>query len=94
MKNSPLTTILLAALLISAVASAVMCMMYVSSTRELHSLESEAAFMNSNRAAVNALLNDTIEYSKRNPAIVPILESVGVKTGGAAASTPSKSPSK
>jgi hypothetical protein len=95
MKNSPLTTILMAALLISAVASAVMCMMYVSSTREIHSLEAEAAFINNNRAVVNALLNDTIEYSKRNPAMVPILESVGVKpNNNAPASTTSKSATK
>ncbi len=87
MKNSPLTTLLLGALTISALASIVMCWMYVGATRELRSLRDQTAFINNNRAVVNALLNDTIEYSKRNPAINPILESVGLKPNGAAAAT-------
>ncbi len=85
MKNSPLTTILLLALTVSALASVIMCWAYISKTRELRALETQTAFINQNRAVINALLNDTIEYSKRNPAMIPVLESVGWKTGGAAA---------
>lgn len=57
-----------------------MCWLYISSTRELRTLETQSALINNNRAVINALLNDTIEYSKRNPAILPILESVGWKS--------------
>jgi len=88
MKNSPLLTILLGALVLSALASAVMCCMFISTTRQLRTLETQNALINNNRAVVNSLLNDTIEYSKRNPAILPVLESVGWKPSGAAAAKP------
>jgi len=37
--------------------------------------------INNNRATINALANDVMEYSKKNQAIDPILESVGLKPG-------------
>lgn len=67
-----------------------MCWLYISSTRELRTLETQSALINNNRAVINALLNDTIEYSKRNPAIVPILESVGWKPTANTAPAPNK----
>ena len=84
MKNTPLTTILLGALTLSALASVVMCWLYISNTRELRTLQSQAAFINNNRAIITALANDTLEYSKTHPAIDPLLESVGFKPGKAA----------
>jgi hypothetical protein len=36
------------------------------------------------------LVADTVEYSKRNPAILPILETIGVKQGQAAPAAASK----
>ena len=86
MKNNPLTAILLGALTLSALASVVLCWVYIANTRELRSLETQTAFINNNRAVINGLLNDTIEYSKKNPAMVPILESIGWKVDKAAAS--------
>jgi len=83
MKNSPLTTILLGALTLSALASVVLCWMYISNTRELRTLQSQAALINNNRAMINALAADTVEYSKTHPAIEPLLKSVGLKAGTA-----------
>jgi hypothetical protein len=40
-------------------------------------------FVNRNRALFQALANDAIEYSKRNPAIDPILQSVGINPAAA-----------
>ncbi len=94
MKNSPLITILLGALTLSALASVVMCWLFISSTREIRTLETQSVLINNNRAVVNALLNDTIEYSKRNPAILPVLESVGWKPAAAGSPSPAKSGSK
>jgi hypothetical protein len=79
MKNNPLTTILLGVLTVSALASVVLCWLYISNTRELRSLQSQANMINNNRTVMTALANDTMEYSKKNPAIDPILESVGLK---------------
>jgi hypothetical protein len=84
MKNTPLTTVLLGALTLSALSSVVMCWLYISNTRELRNLQSQAAFINNNRAIITALANDTLEYSKTHPAIDPLLESVGFKPGKAA----------
>ena len=39
---------------------------------------------------INALANDTLEYSKTHPAIDPILESVGLKPGKSAPTATTK----
>ena len=81
MKNTPLTTILLGVLTLSALASIVLCWLYISNTRELRTLQAQAAQINNNRALINALANDVMEYSKTHQAIEPILESFGMKPG-------------
>ncbi len=90
MKNNPLTTVLLGVLTISALLSVGLCWRYVSNTRELRTLQTQAAIINNNRATINALANDTMEYSKKHPAIDPILESVGLKPGKSATSITNK----
>lgn len=79
MKNSPLVTILLGVLTISALASVVLCWLYISNTRELRQIQAQTAMINNQRAVINALVNDTLEYGKTHPAIQPVLESVGFK---------------
>ena len=79
MIKSPLTTVLLAALLISALASVGFCCAYIFKAREVRSLQGQIAGIQNNRAFIAALANETIEYSKRNPEIDPILETAGIK---------------
>lgn len=81
MKNTPLIAILLGVLTLSALASVVLCWLYISNTRELRTLQAQAAQINNNRALINALANDAMEYSKTHQAMEPILESVGLKPG-------------
>jgi hypothetical protein len=83
--KSPLTTFLLAILALSAVLSVVFCALYVSSTRQLRLLQGQMTFINGRTSSITALANEALEYSKRNPAIDPILEATGLK--------PSKTPS-
>ena len=90
MKNTPLTTILLGVLTLSAIASIVLCWLYISNTRELRTLQAQAAQINNNRALINALAIDVVEYSKTHPAIDPILESFNMKPGKSAAATTNK----
>jgi hypothetical protein len=90
MKNTPLTTILLGALTLSALASVVLCWLYISNTRELRTLQSQASLINNNRTVITALANDTVEYSKKNPAVDPILESLGLKPAKSAPAASSK----
>ncbi len=78
MKNSPLTTILLALLAISAVLSVVFCLSYNKKTRELRSLQFQVSQINGRTAAVNQLMSDVVEYSKKNHEIDKILEPFGL----------------
>jgi hypothetical protein len=86
MKNSPLTTILMALLAISAVLSLVLCLKYNMRSRELRSLQFQVSQINGRTAAINQLMNDVLEYSKKNHDIDKVLESFGlVATNRAAA---------
>lgn len=90
MKNSPLTTIVLVLLVISALGSLVLCWSYVSKARELRTLQSQWAQVNTSQALLNAMVSDVIEYSRTNPAINPILESINAKPKTAAAAATNK----
>ncbi len=79
MKNSPLTTILLAVLAISAVWSAVSCLQYIRYTREFKQLQAQVATIQSRQQNFQTLVNDTIMYSKTHPTVKPILKSIGIE---------------
>ena len=79
MKKNPLTAILVAVLVVSALASVVLCWAYISNTRQLRQLTSQVNAVQANQRFVSALANDALEYSKKNPAIDPVLEAVGMK---------------
>jgi hypothetical protein len=87
MKNSPLITVLLAAVTASALASLVLCYMCISSTRELRALQNDAMQFQTKWNVVQRLTADAVEYSKTNPAINPILESAGLKQRSTPATT-------
>lgn len=40
----------------------------------------EVARANANRAAMQSLAAESMEYAKRNPAMIPVLQSLGLKT--------------
>ena len=90
MKNNPLVTVLLGLLTLSVLASVVLCWLYISNTRELRSLQSQAGIIGNNRAVINAMASDVVEYSKKHPDIDPILVSVGLKPGSSNATTTPK----
>jgi hypothetical protein len=93
MKNDPLTTALLGALLVSALLSLVFFERLVANTRELRTINTQVAYinnMNNNRALLNSLANDAVEYSKKNKDIDPLLESFGLKPGKSASATTNK----
>ena len=84
MKNSPLTTVLLALLAISAMLSFVFCWKYNARSRELRSLQFQVTQINGRTAAINQLMNDVVEYSKKNHEIDKILEPFGLTNRPAA----------
>ena len=91
MQKSPLTAILLTVLLVNVLATAVLSFGYIWHMREAQRLQLEINTINQARNLVQALANDAVEYSKRNPAIDPWLQSVGLKAPKAA---PAPSPAK
>lgn len=91
MKNSAFTTVLLVALAVLSIWSAISCVKFISRSRELRRLQAEVGAINQRQTGINLLVNDIIEYSKKDPAIDPILESIGAKPGrtnGAATNKP------
>lgn len=79
MKNSPLTKALLVLVVVISLWSVYYCMSYNSKTRELRTMQAQVAFINMRQQVVQALLAEAMEYSKKNPAIDPILEAAGAK---------------
>ena len=56
-----------------------MCYLHIQASRELRMWQMQVAMVQNNRAVVNALTAEALEYSKKNPNIDPILESFNVK---------------
>lgn len=79
MKSDKLKLILDCALAVTLTLSVWFCYRYVMFSRDLRSLNFQAATANAHRQTIQALLIDCVEYSKKNPAIDPLLKSVGVK---------------
>lgn len=81
MKNTLFTTVLTWLLATSVILSIVFCLQFVFRTRELRTLQGEMARYQNTHAMLNVLLNDLAAYSRRDPAINPILESLGIRMG-------------
>jgi hypothetical protein len=80
MKSNPLTSLLMAVLFVNAVFTALMTFNYVRSISTLQILQVQRATMTRELNVFNSLVNDTLEYSKRNPAVEPVLQSIGLKS--------------
>jgi hypothetical protein len=76
-----MTTVLLASTTVMALLSLVLCWSFISKARQLRTLQTQLALANNNRQMINILATEAIEYSKKNPAIDPILEWIGAKPG-------------
>ena len=79
MKDSPLTSILIGVVAFFTLAVAMLAWLNVRNTKEIQALRAQEARVNYDHMLVNALATDAVEYGKKNPAINPLLESIGVK---------------
>jgi hypothetical protein len=89
MKNNALTNLLVGLAALTMLATAGLAGLYVRSVQTLNRLQFESVVINRNRTLVNSLANEAVEYSKHNPAINPVLQSVGVRPKAGAPATPS-----
>lgn len=87
MKNSPFNAIFVAAVVVSSLWSIWLCYTLISRTRDLRLLQAQANVVNYQQAFVANLAGEAVEYSKKNPAIDPLLESLGIKQRSNAAAT-------
>ena len=83
MRNNSFTALLVGLLFFSAVAAAVQVLRLTFATRDLRRMQPRIIEINGHLNVAQALLNDTLEYSKRNPAIDPLLQSMNLKTNAA-----------
>ena len=79
MKNDPLIQILIVVLAVCALGAWGLYFFYNADMRELRGLQAQLTFIANRRAASQALVGEAVEYSKRNPAIIPLLESFGIQ---------------
>lgn len=82
MKNNQLTAMLVGILFITTGASAWLALRYTSAFHKRQQLAPTLASIHYTEGMISALANDTIEYSKKNPAIDPILKSFNLMPSG------------
>ncbi len=88
MNKNPATTTLLVILVVSALCSVAFCGLYVRDAMRLRDLQRSTANVQLYRNNLLTLINETLEYSKKNPTIDPILEAAGIKPKTGAPQTP------
>ena len=90
MKNSPVVPVLVGILFVCGLLTAVFSFWYYVSFKELQRLQAQYISINNNRNAAQSLAAEAVEYSKKNPAIDPILFEFDIKSKTAPAGTPPK----
>lgn len=83
MKKSALTPALIGIMLVFALGTLGLTYLNVQMIRKARSLQDVANRINNVRATLDALARESIAYSQTNPAIDPILISVGLKSAPA-----------
>lgn len=78
MKNNPTTTILNVLLGLGLVASVILCLQSVFVTHEARKLGAQIGSINAYNNSIRSLAADCAKYGEANPAIYPILQTVGI----------------
>jgi hypothetical protein len=78
-RNNPLSVVLVSVLFLSALSSCWFSVWWFWGARELQGLEFQYQAMQQTSTAVQSLANEAIEYSRRNPAIDPLLQQFDLK---------------
>lgn len=85
MKSNGLTTLLNGALAVALLAAVILCVQFFFLSRDARNMNTSMAGINAWRAQVQTFVSDCVKYSEKNPAIVPLLETIGGPKPGAAA---------
>ena len=87
MKNDAVSVLLVGLLLVTAVSAAVLAYTYSNYKQQVIALDLETRQFNQDIARMQALAGEVSEYSKKNPAIIPILREL--QEGGRAGTSQS-----
>jgi hypothetical protein len=79
-KSNPLAVFLVTALFLSALASSWFSFWWFLGARELESITTQHQSLIRISTAMQSLANDAMEYSRRNPAIDPVLFQFDLKS--------------
>ena len=94
MKINLTNQILYVVLGICLLAAMFFCVQSINANGDYRNYSGRATAINNWQNTVKALALDCIEYSKRNPAMEPLLQSVGVRSKQAPAQPPAKAPTR
>ena len=93
MKNSLLVTVLTWILAAGLILAAFFSIKFFFQTKEMRNSQFAMQRYQTTHQVLNVLLGDVVEYSKRDPGITPLLESIGVRMGKNAAGATINKPS-
>jgi hypothetical protein len=82
LKSRSLGVLLVALLVLTTLGTSVLTYRYIQTARQLQRRQGEVAVINRNQAALQALVAESVDYAKRQPALESILLSVGVRPRG------------
>jgi hypothetical protein len=85
MRNNQFAVVLAGLLAISTLVTAWLTFYYFRSVRKIAASQFQVVEVNKSRDLINHLVADTMEYSKQNKEIDPLLQGMGLKAGGKAA---------
>ncbi len=75
----------------TALATAGVCYWYLQLTRQMSNLQFQVGMINRNRALLQSFAAEAVEYGRHNPAILPILQNIGIRARGEQPAEPSGS---
>jgi len=91
MKRNLACVVLIALLFVSASATVLLSVKFFFGVKELQAMQMDVVRASGTLNVVQALANESVEYSRRNPAIDPLLYQFDVKPRGSATNQPATS---
>lgn len=93
MKSNQPIAMLVGILLIATAVFVWNVMRYTSTLRDKQRIETQLGALQTEQAALNAVATEAVEYSKKNPAIIPVLKEFNLPVGNNAPAATGTKPS-
>ena len=79
MNRDPITVLLAGALLVGVTLTAGLCYWYLHLSAQNQLAQRQIVQVNANRASLQALAADCVEYARKNTNFIPVLQSLGIR---------------